>query len=61
MEIGEAHTLRAELVQIWRLEKRMSMSADVAVALVIGQNDDDVGLARRVCCGGQRRKQQGGE
>ena len=36
MEIREANALGVQFVHVWGFEKRMSMRADIAVALVIG-------------------------
>ena len=44
MEIGEADALCMELVHVRRLEKRMPVRPHVAIALIIGQDDEDIGF-----------------
>jgi hypothetical protein len=43
MEILEAHRLGAQAVEVRRLEDRVAVGRDVAIALVVGQEEDDVG------------------
>ena len=50
MEVGEAHALVVQAVEVRRLEDRVAVARQVAVPLVIGQNKDDVGPAPFQCC-----------
>ena len=47
MKIGEANALVVELVQVRRLEDRIAVAGKVAIALVIGQHDEHIGMLRR--------------
>jgi hypothetical protein len=42
VEIGEAHTLGGEAIEVRCLEAGRAETADVAISLVIGEDDDDV-------------------
>ena len=43
MEVREPHALGMQLVEVGRLEHGIAMRGDVAVALVVGEDEDDVG------------------
>ena len=43
LEVGEADALAAELVQVRGLEDRVTVGSDIAVTLVIGEDEKDVG------------------
>lgn len=45
MEVGKAHALVVQPVEVRSLEHRVAVARQVAVALVVGQNEDDVGPA----------------
>ena len=49
MEIREAHGLGVEAIQIRRLEDRIPVTGQIAVALIVSHHEDDVGLARGGC------------
>ena len=55
MVVGQPNAIAVELVEIWCLEKRMTMAGQIAVALVVRHDQDDVRLlsfrlvARLVC------------
>ena len=51
--VGEAQALVVQAVEIGRLDHRIAVAGDVAVPLVVGQHQDDVGAAR----GGGRAEQ----
>ena len=66
MEVAEPHGFVGQAIQVRRLDDRIAVAAQVAVALIVGEQDDDIGLAWRLrrIAGvdpGQRGKQQGGE
>jgi hypothetical protein len=44
MIIGEARRLRVELIEVWRLEKRMTMAAEIAVALIVRHHENNIGF-----------------
>ena len=44
IEIIETNTLRPKLVHIWSFQVWMPMSLNITIALIIRQNQDDVGL-----------------
>jgi hypothetical protein len=44
MEIGEADAFGMKAVDVGRLEDRIAMTRKVAVTLVVGQDENDVGL-----------------
>ena len=43
MEVGQAQAFAVELVDIGGLEKRMAVAGHVAIALVVGNDEDHVG------------------
>jgi len=45
--VGEAHAVAGETVQVGRLVERVAVAAQLRVAQVVGQDEDDVALARR--------------
>ena len=47
VEVGEPNALAVELVHVGRLDHRVSVSGQVAVALVVGNHQDNVGAGRR--------------
>lgn len=47
IEAGKADALRRHLVDVGRLDVRRSVTTKVAVALVIGEDEDDVGAFGR--------------
>jgi hypothetical protein len=64
VEIRELHALRGETIRGGRLQDGVAGESKIAIALVIGEDDDDIGLAagggarQRAgahCGGGQRR------
>jgi hypothetical protein len=46
VEVGEARPLAGHLVKPRRLELRVAITAEVAVAEIVGINDDDVRVRR---------------
>ena len=60
MRVGEAHPLRGELVEVRRgdLAARRIVGVDVAIAEVVGVEEDDVRLA---CVGGAKGQRAGEE
>ena len=42
MEIGEAHALGVEEVEVGRLEDGISVGGEIAVALIIGEDEENV-------------------
>ena len=48
VRVGEAQPLRGEPVHVGRLDFGRAVATEVAVADVIGQDEHDVGLARRL-------------
>jgi hypothetical protein len=56
MSVGEAHPLRGEFVEVGRgdLAARRIIRADVAVAEVVGEDDEDIRLTRFGGAEGQR-------
>ncbi len=47
IKIGEAQAFRRHAIQIRRANARMTITAQIAVAQIVGENDDDVvGLVR---------------
>jgi hypothetical protein len=46
VEVREAHALGGHPVEVRRADRRAAVAAEVAVALVVGQDDDDVGGCR---------------
>ena len=51
VKVVEAHTLAREPVDVRRMQDGIAVKAKVAMALIVGENDDDVGMAGNV---GQR-------
>src|SRR5262245_52120846 len=43
MEIREPHAFRVQPVEVGGLQHRMAVGGDVTVALVVGENENDVG------------------
>jgi hypothetical protein len=50
MEVAEAYALVVQPVKVWRLEDRITVTGEVAVALVVGQQKDDVRSAFFEAC-----------
>ena len=46
LKIDEPDALRAKLVDVRRLEDRITMGAQVAISLVVGEDEEDVRLSR---------------
>ena len=44
MEVGEAHPLGVQSVEVRRLQHRVAVGGHVAVALIVGEDEDDVRL-----------------
>ena len=61
LEIGETDALRPELIQVRGLEDRVPVGADVAVTLVIGQDEQDIGPVGGRGDGDEQREQERGE
>ena len=49
--LGEAHALGRQAVEVGRLDALLAVAAEVAVAEVVGQDEDDVGLGAGACTG----------
>ena len=47
VEVGQADGLGVQAVEVRRLEDRIAVAREVAVALVVGHDDDDVGAVGR--------------
>ena len=47
MEVRQPNTLGVELVEMRRLDDRVAMAGEIAVALVVGHHEDDVGFVVR--------------
>jgi hypothetical protein len=45
VEVGEAEAFSVELVGIWSFEDWVAVAGHVAEALVVGEEDEDVGAA----------------
>ena len=43
VEVGEPHALVVEIVDIWGAEDRIAVAGKVTVALVIGDDENDIG------------------
>ena len=61
LEVGEADALATELIQVRGLEDRVPVGADVAVTLVIGQDEQDIGPVGGRGDGDEQREQERGE
>ena len=46
MEIGKSHRLGMELIHMGCLDNRVPMSPNVAITLIVGDNQNDVGTVR---------------
>src|SRR5262245_6739531 len=42
VEIGETHSFRRHAVEVWGADGGMTVAAKVAVAQVVGEDDDDI-------------------
>ena len=51
VKIGETHALVVQPVEIGRFQNRVAVTRQIAVALVIGQNKNDIGRLMRACRG----------
>lgn len=56
VEVIKADTLIVQAIDMWGLQERVPMPAEIAVALVIGENEDNVGLNLCVRNGGMEGK-----
>ena len=45
--IGESHAVGGQAIEIRRFDLLLAVAAEVAVAEVIGQDEDDIGLLAR--------------
>jgi hypothetical protein len=65
VKLVEAHALGAEAIQVGRLQDRVPVGGNVAVALIVSEKEHDVGLATGECGVGPgneaRKNQQSGE
>ena len=43
--LGEFHAFGGEAIDVWRVDFLLTEAADVAIAEVIGDEEDDVGFA----------------
>ena len=43
VEVGQADALLVEFVEVWRPEQRVAVTGQIAVALVVGEDEDHVG------------------
>ena len=58
MKISETHRFRVQSIEVRRLEGRITVTRKVAVPLVIGHHQNDVGLGRLPQrCGSDRNEQ----
>ena len=46
MEVSTANTFTVQLVQVWCVQNRIAQAGEIAVALVIGQDENHVGFGR---------------
>ena len=46
LEVNKPHTLCAKAIEVRRLEDRVTMGGNIPIALVIGQNEQDIRLRR---------------
>src|SRR6185369_7043738 len=63
VRVGEANAVCGECIDVWRVDVRGSVAADVAISEIIGEDDDDVGLGAgwgRGCLGEQGAKLESG-
>src|SRR5262249_33779156 len=58
VEVGEAHAVASHLVENRRAEVLRSVAAQVAVALVVSEDEDDVRKPGRLRVGGRRRERR---
>jgi hypothetical protein len=47
--ICEFHPFFGQLIYIWRLDRRLPVTAKVAVAKIVGQDEDDIGSIAPGC------------
>jgi hypothetical protein len=45
MKVGQSHTGRVQLIQVWCAQNRIAVSRNVSITLIVGQNKDDIGSA----------------
>src|SRR5690348_13050854 len=45
IELREAHALSRQAIDVWRLDSFLPVIADVAISEIVGEDEDDVGLA----------------
>ena len=57
--LREAHALRGQAVEVRRLDLLLAVAAEVAIAQVVGQDENDVGRSGRIGRDGPMRKEQG--
>ena len=50
MKISQAHRDRVQLVEVGSLDHGVAVGADISVALVVGDHQDDVRLPRLCYC-----------
>ena len=55
MEVGETDPFRMQPIEVRGFEDRVAVGGDVAVALVVGENEDDVRFLPRDRVGGHGR------
>ena len=64
VKLIEAHALVMQRIEVRGLEQGVPVAPQVAVALIVRQDEDDIGFRRGAFGGpehGRRREQQGGE
>ena len=53
MGVGEAHTAGRQTVEIWSVDARGAIAGKIAVAYVVGLDEDDVGFGGGAGLGGR--------
>ena len=46
MRVGEAQARLRQPIHVWRLQSNRAVAAHIAVAEIVGENENDVGLGR---------------
>src|SRR5436305_14910170 len=59
MEVRKTHALIVQAVEVRRLDQRITVARDVAIALIVGEDEDQVGAPRMGSRSKQRRSKGG--
>jgi hypothetical protein len=58
LKIQEAYALIMQAIKVWSLNDRIAMTRNIAIALIVGKDKDDIGATCPMSRGEKRRAQR---